>query len=138
MALDLSRVGKRIELKARREPYWQRLRAGCFLGFRPSKAGGAGTWIARVYDSDSGKYQLKSLGDFGALPPNERFASARKAAEAVAVLLEAGGEVRRNIETVADACRDYLRINHNKIAEGVFRRHLYSDPIATVQLEKLK
>ena len=138
MALDLSRVGKRSELKARREPYWQRLRAGCFLGFRPSKAGGAGTWIARVYDPDSGKYQLKSLGDFGALPPNERFASARKAAEAVAVLLEAGGEVRRDIETVADACRDYLRVNHNKIAEGVFRRHLYSDPIANVKLEKLR
>jgi len=81
MALDLSRVGKRGELKARREPYWQRLRAGCFLGFRPSKAGGAGTWIVRVLDPDTGKYQLKSLGDFGTLPPNERFANARKAAE---------------------------------------------------------
>lgn len=138
MALDLSRVGKRDELKARREPHWQRLRAGCYLGFRPSKAGGAGTWIARVYDADAGKYHVKSLGDFGKLEPNKRFAVAKNEAENLADIVEAGGEVRRKIVTVADACREYIRVNPGKIAEGVFRRHVYDDPVAKVKLDKLR
>ena len=91
MATDLSKVGKRDELKARREPYWQRLRAGCYLGFRPSLRGGAGTWIARAYDADASKYRVKSLGDFGTLVPNERFAAAKREAEKLAELVEAGG-----------------------------------------------
>ena len=53
VARDLSRVKERDGLKAQREPHWQRLRAGCFIGFRPSKSGGAGTWIARAYDEDA-------------------------------------------------------------------------------------
>lgn len=138
MALDLSRVGKRDELKARREPYWQRLRAGCYVGFRPSKAGGAGTWIARAYDPDATRYHIKALGDFGTLMPNERFAAAKREAEKVAELVESGGEVRRKIVTVADACREYLKDNPGKIAEGVFRRHVYDDPIAKVKLDKLR
>lgn len=138
MAFDHSKVGKREDLKAQREPYWQRLRAGCFLGYRPSKRGGAGTWIARAYDADADKYRVKSLGDFGTLTPNERFVAAKKEAEKLAELVEAGGEVRRKIETVADACRAYLSERPGSIAEGVFRRHVYDDPIAKVKLGKLR
>ncbi len=140
VALDLSKVGERERLKAQREPHWQRLRAGCFIGFRPSKRGGKGTWIARAYDEDAGKYRVKSLGDFGTLPGNEIFAAAKGEAEKLAELVEAGGEVRRKVETVVDACHDYLAgINDaNGIAEGVFRRHVYSDPIAKVKLDKLR
>jgi hypothetical protein len=78
MAVDLSKVGERDRLKAQREPHWQRLRAGCFLGFRPSKRGGKGTWIARAYDEDASKYHVKSLGHFGTLSGNEMFAAAKK------------------------------------------------------------
>lgn len=138
MALDLSKVSKRDDLKARREPHWQRLFAGCYLGFRQSKAGGAGTWIARAYDADAGKYRLKSLGDFGNLLPNERFTAAKREAEKLAALIEAGGEVRRKVETVADACREYLKEKPGKIAEGIFRRHVYGDPVAKVKLDKLR
>ncbi len=138
MARDLSRVKERDSLKAQREPYWQRLRAGCFIGFRPSKKSGAGTWIARAYDEDVHKYRMKALGDFGTVAPNERFALAKKEAEAFADLVEAGGEVRREIETVKDACEDYLMEKPGKIAEGVFRRHVYGDPLAGVRLDKLK
>ena len=136
MASDLSKVGKRDELKARREPYWQRLRAGCYLGFRPSQRGGAGTWIARAYDADAGKYRVKSLGDFGTLVPNERFAAAKKEAERLAELVEAGGEVRRKIESVADACREYGKTRND--GEGRFKRHVYDDAIAKVKLDKLR
>ena len=136
MALDLSKVGERERLKAQREPHWQRLRAGCFLGFRPSKRGGKGTWIARVYDEDAGKYRLKALGDFGTLPGNEMFAAAKKEAERLAELVETGGEVRANMETVADACREYAKTRPE--AGHRFRRYVYADPIAKVKLDKLR
>lgn len=109
VAMDLSKVGERDRLKAQREPHWQRLRAGCFLGFRPSKRGGKGTWIARAYDEDAAKYRVKSLGDFGTLAGNEMFAAAKKEAEKIAELVEAGGQVRAKIETVADACKEYAK-----------------------------
>lgn len=136
MAIDLSKVGEREKLKARREPHWQRLRAGCFLGFRPSKLGGKGTWIARAYDEDAGKYRVKSLGDFGTLAGNEMFSAAKKAAEAMAELVESGGEVRTKIETVADACREYAKTRPE--AGHRFRRYVYDDPIAKVRLDKLR
>lgn len=40
--------------------------------------------------------------------------------------------------TVADACEAYLKQRPGAIAEGVFRRHVYSDPIAKVKLDKLR
>ncbi|MEP0391875.1 MAG: tyrosine-type recombinase/integrase [Erythrobacter sp.] len=136
MALDLSKVGQRERLKAQREPHWHRLRAGCFIGFRPSKRASKGTWIARVYDEDTSKYVVKSLGDFGKLPGNEMFAAAKIEAEKLAELVESGGEVRRKIETVADACRDYASTRLE--AEQRFTRYVYGDPIAKVRLEKLR
>lgn len=136
MPLDLSRVGDRGRLKAQREPHWQRLRAGCFLGFRPSRRGGKGTWIARIYDEDAGKYQFKALGDFGTLPGNEMFIAAKREAERLADLLETGGELHSKVATVADACREYARLRPE--AEQRFRRYVYDDLIANVRLEKLR
>lgn len=136
MALDLSKVGEREKLKAQREPHWQRLRAGCFLGFRPSKRGGKGGWIARAYDEDSGKYRLKALGDFGALAGHEIFTAAKREAEAFAELVEAGGEVRAKLETVADACKAYATSRPE--AGARFERYVYGDPLAKVKLVKLR
>jgi len=136
VALDLSKVGNRERLKVQREPHWQRLRAGCFLGFRPSKRGGKGTWIARVYDEDASRYQVKSLGDFGTLPGNEMFAAAKKEAEKLAELVESGGEIRAKIETVADACREYAKDRPE--AEQRFKRYVYENAIAKVKLDKLR
>jgi integrase len=136
MATDLSKVGERERLKAQREPHWQRLRTGCFLGFRPSKRGGKGTWIARAYDEDAGKYRVKSLGDFGTLAGNEMFAAAKKEAEKLAELVEAGGQLRAKIETVADACKEYAKTRPE--AGHRFRRYVDDDPIAKVKLDKLR
>ncbi|HZU64994.1 MAG TPA: tyrosine-type recombinase/integrase [Novosphingobium sp.] len=136
MALDLSKVGERERLRVQREPHWQRLHAGCFIGYRPSQRGDIGTWIARAYDEDANKYRLKSLGDFGALPGNARFAAAKKEAEAHAVLVEAGGEVRAKIETVGDACREYGKSNPE--AEKRFGRYVYGTALAKVKLAKLR
>lgn len=112
------------------------MRAGCFLGFRPSKRGNKGTWIARVYDEDAGKYRVKYLGDFGKLAGNEIFAAAKKEAEGLAELVESGGEIRAKIETVADACRDYAKDRLE--ADQRFQRYVYDDTIAKVKLGKLR
>jgi integrase len=136
MAVDLSRVKEREALSPRREPYWQRLRPGCFLGFRPSARGGAGTWIARTYSEDECAYRLKALGDFGELPGKEQFAAAKKEAERIAQIIEAGGEVRSPLRTVADACRAFA--NGDKDIDARFRRHVYDDPISRVKLTRLR
>lgn len=137
---DLSKIGERDRLtpKTGDEPHWQRLRAGCFLGYRPSKRGGRGTWLARAYDSDSLGYRRKPLGDYGALTGNAVFTAAKRDAEAWADQVETGGVRREDIVTVADACRAYLEERPGPIAKGIFRRHVYSDPIAKVKLDKLR
>lgn len=136
MTQDLSRVKIRDNLKAQREPYWQRLRNGCFLGYRPSKRGSAGTWIARAYDEDIRRYRFKALGDYGKLPGNERFIAAKRDAEKFSEMVDAGGEVRSKIQTVKDACQQYALTRPE--AHQRFSRHVYYDPIAKLKLDKLR
>jgi len=137
---DLSKIGERQRLKSKAgdEPHWQRLRAGCYVGYRPSKRGGRGSWFARAYDVDAGKYARKSLGDYGSQTGNEVFNHAKLDAEKWAELVEAGGVQSQSLETVADACKEYLKVRPGLIAEGVFRRHVFSDPIAKVKLDKIR
>lgn len=138
--VDLSKIGARESIKAKAgdEPHWQRLRAGCFVGYRGSKRGGRGNWFARAYEPDSGKYHRKALGDYGQLTGNEVFAAAKRDAEAWAAKVESGGLCAEKMETVSDACRAYLERKPGSIAEGIFRRHVFNDPIAKVRLDKLR
>ncbi|MER9450102.1 tyrosine-type recombinase/integrase [Mesorhizobium sp. M0254] len=138
--MDLSRIGDRGRLKPRAgdEPHWQRLRVGCYVGFRPSRKGGKGTWFARTYDADKFKYVRKPLGDYGMLDGNEVFTHAKKDAEAWANQVESGGVRAEKVETVTDACKAYLKDRPGSIAEGVFRRHVYDDPIGKVRIDKLR
>lgn len=137
---DLSKIGERERLKPKSgdEPHWQRLRAGCYIGYRPSKRGGKGTWFVRAYDVDARKYQRRALGEFGLLTGHEVFNAAKKDAEAWAELVESGGVRSTNVETVADACRAYLADKPGSIAQGVFRRHVFDDPVARIKLDKLR
>lgn len=133
---DLSKVSQREALKSRREPYWHRLRPGCFVGYRPSAKGGAGTWIARAYDDEQRTYRLKALGSFGESPASERFTQAKQAAEAFAADVSRGGIAEEKIETVADACRLFAKTNTE--AAPRFERYVYRDAIANVKLAKLR
>lgn len=136
MAVDLSKVSNRERLKPQREPHWHCLRAGCYVGFRPSTLGRKGSWIARVYDEDARKYHSKSLGDFGTLPGNAMFAAAKLATESLAEVIESGGEVRPKIQTVRDACEEYAKTRPE--AKSRFARNLNETPLAKVRLEKLR
>ncbi|RIV80480.1 integrase [Aurantiacibacter xanthus] len=133
--MDLSKVGERQKLKARREPYWQRLSPGRFLGYRPSQREGLGTWVARIYDDDARKYHLKALGDFVALLARDRFAAAKGEVEKLAEIIATGGEIHREVETVADACRAYEAKGNDK---ATLQRLVFSDPIGDVKLDKLR
>lgn len=64
------------------------------------------------------------------------FSAAKREAEKLAELVEAGGKVRAEIETVADACRDYAKDRPE--AEQRFKRYVYDDAIAKVKLDKLR
>lgn len=138
--VDLSKITERDKLKSRKgdEPHWQRLRSGCYVGYRPSKRGGKGTWFARAYDPDKCRYSRRALGDYNTLFGHDVFTQAKRDADAWAETVESGGERAREMVTLADACKAYLGDKPGKIAEGVFRRHVYDDPIASVKLDKLR
>jgi site-specific recombinase XerD len=133
---DLSKVSEREALRPRREPYWHRLWPRCFVGYRPSKKGGAGTWIARAYDDEQQRYQLRALGSFAEHSPRERFTLAKTATELFAADVERGGLPDESVETVADACRKFAKSRSED--EARFRRFVYSDPIGQIKLTRLR
>lgn len=137
---DLSRIGEREKLKPKAgdEPHWQRLRQGVYLGYRPSKKKAGGTWFARCYDAEANRNSRKRLGDYGTLSGHDVFKQAKSDAENWAEIVESGGELARDMVTVKDACEAYLDQKPGSIAQGVFRRHVYDDPIAKVKLDKLR
>lgn len=131
---DLSTVRARAKLKPQREPYWHKLATGQFLGFRPSATGRSGTWIARFYDSETRRKPLRALGDFGHLPPSDRFgAASAEAREWFSHLLRGGSEAA---PTVKEVCERYALSNSD--AAKRFPRYVYGDPIARIKLEKLR
>lgn len=134
--VDLSKVVQREALRPRREPYWHRLWPGCFLGYRPSMKGGAGTWVARAFDEEQQRYRLRALGSFAQHQPRERFTLAKQAAELFAADIERGGLPDETVETVADACRKFAETRSEE--EARFRRFVYSDPIGKIKLTRLR
>ncbi len=135
--VDLKNVRGRDSLKARasKEPYWQPLSSGRYLGFRPStRPDGLGTWLARYNDTGTGKKPSKSLGDFGNLPPSSRFDGAKQDAEEWFRHLSHGGS--QDDVTVREACERYAAENAD--AAKRFPRYVYDDPIARIKLQKLR
>jgi integrase len=137
---DLSRRRDRDQLAPRREPYWQRLAAGAYLGFRR----GPDTWIARFRGRDD-KQQYCSLGEA------VDFDEAKRRAEEW--LSQCASSSVRTVkrDTVATALETYLtdlrrhdRVDAANTAEGRFRTALsfdrknkrYKDPLAELQLEE--
>ena len=138
--MDLARVKNREALKClpKAEPHWQRLYPGCYLGFAPSAKDGQGTWHARAYDPETRRYRRKCLGAFSELAGNAMFAAAKKKAEKLAEFVEAGGEIRAKLETVADACRVYAEEQTQRLRHR-FKRYVYERfAIGKVKLDKLR
>jgi integrase len=136
---DLSRKRSRDRLTPRREPYWQRLAAGAYLGFRR----GPDTWLARFRGRDK-RQQHHSLGEA------VEYDEAKKRAEdwlgqltGSSVRAIKRGTVLAGLESYLTDLRRHGRPEAAKKAEGQFKTALrfdrkderYKDPLAALQLE---
>jgi integrase len=140
MGKRIDRVDVRAKLEPQREPHWQRLTQGRYVGFRYMTKGTPGTWLARFYDGQG--YAYESLGDFATLPEKDRFDAARKAAEEWFAHLDKGGSTEPcSVKAACEAYVDKLRLEKGdgpaNDAKGRFTRLVYSDPIARIQIAKL-
>jgi integrase len=130
---NLSNQREREALPPRRQPYWQRLTPGNFLGFRP----GANTWHARHRDRDGRQHQTT-------FPAIRLYSEAREAAAQWCLRMRTphGGVAKRG--TVADALMShvtYLRhLCRDKAADAVLQDYqstVWQDPLASIQFERL-
>lgn len=140
VALSLNRVDQRVRLAVRRDPYWQRLTSGQYIGFRRISAETPGTWLARFYDGK--RYHSLPLGDFADLSEKDRYDAAMAVAMPWFRHKSAGG--LSGDLTVSSACvayADYLAVEKSEQAaqdaKGRFRRLIDSSPIGSVKLGKL-
>jgi len=108
-----------MKLKPRRDPYWQRLAKGCFLGFRRMTTSSEGTWSARFYLEAEARQVHHPLGDMKELPQHMRFDAAVKAADQWFRHLGKGG--RPEFLTVLDACTRY--VEHLRSTKGAIAAH---------------
>jgi hypothetical protein len=99
--MDISTPTKRLKLEIRREPFWHKLQASGYVGYRRSVDGG--TWVARWRD-DKGKQHYRALNLVPA-DPQKAFDEAATAARKWFKDVQAGVVVRW---TVNDAAASYL------------------------------
>jgi integrase len=129
---DLSRKRERERLKERREPYWQRLAEGAYLGFRR----GPDTWLARYRGRDK-RQRWEPLGE--AL----EYDVAKSKAEAWLSQLAGSpvrtvkrDTVRAALQTYLDDLRRHGRSDTAKDAEDRFALTVDDDEIADLSLEQ--
>lgn len=127
-------AGDRKKLTPRREPYWNRIRAGCYLGYRKLDDQ-TGTWVAR-WRNEEGAQKYMALGS---LPDYD--AAAKKASDWFDQC--EGGSTE--IVTVEEACRRYVedrRLAKGEKtaidAEGRFRRLVYGTKFGRIKLPSLR
>ncbi len=144
MAIRIDTVSARDKLGPRREPYWHRLRRGCYVGFRKVGATAGGAWVARARgDGMTASQCFKPLGDFSDRADHLRFDAASKAALAWFEHIDRGGATTTT--TLAEACNRYVRhLTSAKgrraadDAEARLKRHVLSSPkLSAIDLPKL-
>jgi site-specific recombinase XerD len=142
MTRRIDTVDARGKLKPRPSPYWHKMAKGCHIGFRRLAAGSSGAWLARWYDTATGKQTVTSFGGFDDLPAHQRFDAAVKAASEWFMHLGKGGSLE--VITVAQACANYVAAvqasKGTKQADDLrarFERWVNGDKLAKVALPKL-
>jgi integrase len=143
MATNLRQVAVRKRLQPRRDPYYEVLEEGLYLGFRKMTAATDGTWLARWRDPRTNDKPQRSLGKFDDRPEAERYDAAAEAARAWVGHLRTGG-VAEPI-TVRRACERYVeRLRREKgesaaqTAQERIARLVEPDRIADVQVLDLR
>jgi integrase len=129
---DLSRKRDRDRLAKRREPHWQRLAEGAYIGFRR----GPDTWVARYRTRDD-KHKYRSLGE--ALEYDEAVSKAKAWLEQMgctAVRTVKRDTVRAALQSYLDGLREEGRTDAAAEAEGRFKLTVYDDLLADMPLEQ--
>ncbi len=141
--INLAKVEARGKLAPRRDPYWQRIEAGCFIGYRRMAADAPGTWLARRRDPETGKQAHHPLGEFAELAAGARFDAAAKAAQVWFKHLDKGGSTAPL--TVKEACANYVaHLTASGKAQAAsdtkmrFKRWVDDHKIGTIPLQRLK
>jgi integrase len=143
MATRIDTVAARDKLRPRRDPYWQRLDVGSYLGYRKMTADSAGSWVARAVDPGTGKKPACSLGQFIELPAHARFSAASKAAREWFEHLGRGGSaspstVRQVCARYVDSQREKLGEKAAKDAQARFANYVLNDQrLANLEVSKL-
>jgi hypothetical protein len=115
----------RTKCQVRREPYWQRISKGCFIGYRRIADGG--TWVARMRDTE-GRQHYQAHGAADDIRDADgltvlSFAQAQEQARAwftsKAHELAGHAEAERGHFTVAAALEDYLTARERRGSKGV-------------------
>jgi integrase len=115
----------RVKCEIRREPHWQKISKGCFIGYR--RIANGGTWVARMRDS-GGRQHYEALGaaddirdpdgltvlSFGQAQEHARAWFTFKARE-----LAGQTEPERGPFTVAAALEEYLTARERRGSKGV-------------------
>ena len=123
---------RRKKLAVRREPYWQKITTGRYLGFRRTESGGA--WIARLRD-DYGRQRYESLGD--ALSYDE---AVEKAMQWFALAASVEDHHYR-VKDAVDDYIDHLRVNNSETTSRDTRQRLdkhLTDKLSNTELTKIR
>jgi integrase len=132
---DLSRKRERERLAVRDAPYYQRLCSGGYLSFRR----GPNTWGARYRDRRGGQNRTP----FPDLSNEDYDGALRCAFEWIAQLSKTAVRsakrttVQAALETYLADLRRHGRQDAAKGAEWRFKKYVYKDRLATIDLEKL-
>lgn len=136
MAIRLDTVSSRSRLPVRRDPYFQRIAAGVFVGWRKMSATGGESWSVRLRDELTGKQHYRQLGTLEQWPDAVRFDKAREQAQEWAKHVQTGGVTAPT--TVADACASYVQHKASEDARKRFAAYVLDDArFAGVELAKL-
>lgn len=140
MADDIKTASGRKTLKPRGAPYWEKRKAGCFIGYRKLTEA-VGTWLARWRD-ETGKQHYHPIGS--------RLDDDRGTFDAVAKLADEWfNQCEKGISTqpttVQQACEAYvaaLEAEGRKAtasdAKGRFARLVYENDFCKIPLDKLR
>lgn len=140
MGNRIDTVSGRANLKIRREPYWNRLSRGLFVGYRKMSERSDGTWLVRQCD-ETGQEAESRLGALDEFKGNARFDAAVRLARALPV----GKGGMSNLKmSVWDACSAYVEwirdAKGGKAAADLdarYERWILGDPVESIDLKRL-
>lgn len=151
--------GARDKLPARRDPYWQRIAPGLFVGYRVSLLGGEGTWRGRWRDESEQQYRKIAPHEFtpDKAGSDTKFRQAERIVREWHSALEQGvvpqrltvGEtVLKYLQSKTQLTLDQIKASkHGDLSRddrnikktlSVFERLIVSDEIGKVHLDRLR